>query len=207
MNYFQPLLPSYPPNSLIVIYYQKSAKDAAAQQSLAQTPVDQQTTAVRDESAQSPNSNSNRYPHICKGEGIVRHPDDCLKFIRCRLSLRHHVYFYEERTCPRGLAFDPELETCNYQGKVVTCSPFHSASDPGADKTNQEQTTQSLLSYHGELPEPEKVDEETSSSFSSSNPSLYMLELPQPLSDSSEDANSQLVIVFQFCAILELTVI
>lgn len=107
------------------------------------------------------------------------------------------MYYYEERTCPRGLAFDPELETCNYQGKVATCSRFHSASDPSADKTNQQQTTQSLLSYHGELPEPEKIDEEASLS-SSSNPSLYMLDLPTLLSDSSEDAGNQLVIVVSF---------
>lgn len=144
-------------------------------------------------------SSSNRYPNICKGEGIIRHPDDCLKFIRCRLSLRHQVYYYDVRSCPQGLAFDPELESCNYQANVTACASepelAASSSSPAttastADDAQQKQTAQTLLTYHSELPEPEKVGEESDSS--SNNPSLYMVNLPQPL---SEDSNTQLVMV------------
>lgn len=193
VNYFQPQLPSYQPNSLIVIYYR--AKAATKKPT---TSVDQQVATVP--RIESQPSSSNRYPNICKGEGIIRHPDDCLKFIRCRLSLRHQVYYYDVRSCPLGLAFDPELESCNYQANVTACASepelAASSSSPAttastADDAQQKQTAQTLLTYHSELPEPEKVGEESDSS--SNNPSLYMVNLPQPLSeDSSEDSNTQL---------------
>lgn len=150
INYFQPQSQSqlpHPPNSLILVFYR--AKEALEKKPRNEAP-------------------DSRFSYICKGENIIPHPDDCFKFIRCKYSARQHVYFFEERTCPRGLAFDSALESCNYKSRVAGCGKVQNASDG---------QTQSLLTYHGELPEPADKTEETHT------PSLYMMDLGDAINE------------------------
>lgn len=179
----------YPPNSFVLVYYRPKA--AASQANPQHVPLKPRIEPP-----------ANKFSDICKGEGIVPHPDDCLKFFRCKLSLRHQVYFYEERSCPQGLAFDRKLESCNYQFKVAGCKSQYSHTHHTVYKApatssyfpthHATQPTQTLLTYHGELPEPgkdtitDKVEES-----SNDNPTLYMMELPQPLNEPSDDSRKQ----------------
>ena len=63
----------------------------------------------------------------CKGEGLMEHPHDCSKFIRCKLNLARKVFTYEERSCADGLSWDKDLETCNFS-RYTGCTSVHKAS-------------------------------------------------------------------------------
>ena len=64
----------------------------------------------------------NRPTPQCVSDGIFAHHEDCRKFVRCQYSATDNVFYYRERTCPEGLAFDPELESCNYLSNVQKCA-------------------------------------------------------------------------------------
>lgn len=62
----------------------------------------------------------------CRAEGLQPHPTDCRRFVRCHFESNEGVFVYRERICPQGLAWDQEIESCNYISQVPTCQRISS---------------------------------------------------------------------------------
>ncbi|XP_011706928.1 PREDICTED: chitinase-3-like protein 1 [Wasmannia auropunctata] len=57
---------------------------------------------------------------ICKKEGFVRDQKDCSIFYRClKVDSGYKIY---EFSCGSGLAFDPEINNCNFKNLVPGCN-------------------------------------------------------------------------------------
>nr|XP_012227656.1 PREDICTED: chitinase-3-like protein 1 isoform X1 [Linepithema humile] len=57
---------------------------------------------------------------VCKKEGYVRDEKDCGVFYLCQNV--NGVYQPQRFDCPGGLAFDPEINACNYKNLVPGCN-------------------------------------------------------------------------------------
>ncbi|KAL6255476.1 hypothetical protein P5V15_013812 [Pogonomyrmex californicus] len=57
---------------------------------------------------------------ICKKEGYVRDEQDCGIFYLCQNV--NGSYKAQRFDCPNGLAFDPEINACNYKNLVAGCN-------------------------------------------------------------------------------------
>ncbi|XP_020296290.1 chitinase-3-like protein 1 isoform X1 [Pseudomyrmex gracilis] len=74
---------------------------------------DEKPNEKPDEKPQHPSS-------ICKKEGYVRDEEDCGIFYQC-LNI-NSVYQIQRFNCPNGLAFDPQINSCNYKNLVDGCN-------------------------------------------------------------------------------------
>lgn len=68
----------------------------------------------------------------CRTEGLQPHPTDCRRFVRCHFESSEGVFVYRERICPHGLAWDQEIETCNYISQVPACQQTSGGAVGGA---------------------------------------------------------------------------
>lgn len=76
--------------------------------------TDKIPTQKPDEKPQPPSTG------ICKKEGYVRDEHDCSIFYQC-LNI-NGVYQAQKFNCPSELAFDPQINNCNYKNLVDGCN-------------------------------------------------------------------------------------